>query len=179
MRTKRYHPTSMFLHWAIFLLMAAALTFMESRSYLPKDDPLSATLRRWHMLAGQLVLLLVVFRIAARFMFGVPPLQSGPRWQMWIAHAVHAFLYLLMLALPITGILFNQAGGRDVSFFGWVLPHLIAPDKALGTIIRHTHDWLGNAVFYVVGLHILGVLWHQFVRKDNGLMRMAPGRDEA
>jgi cytochrome b561 len=177
MRTKRYHPTSMVLHWAIFLLMAAAMTFIESRGYISKTDPLRGSLRSWHILAGQLVLLLVVIRIAARFMFGVPRLQSGPRWQMWTAHVVHAYLYILMLALPITGILFNQANGRDVSFFGWVLPQVIAADKALGVTIHHTHNWLGNSVFYVVGLHILGVLWHQFVRKDNGLMRMAPGRD--
>jgi cytochrome b561 len=179
MRTSRYHPTSIFLHWAIFLLMATALTLIEYRGFLPKGDALKTPLRDAHMLAGQLVLLFVVFRIAARFIFGVPSLQSGPRWQMWTAHIVHALLYILMLGLPITGILFNQAAGRDVSFIGWVLPHLIAPDKALGHTLHDVHEWLGNAVYYVVGLHILGALWHQFVRRDGALRRMWPGAKKA
>lgn len=176
MRTNRYHPTSIFFHWAIFLLIATALTLIEYRGYLPKGDPMKNPLRMWHMLAGQTVLLFVVFRVAARFLFGVPSLTPAPRWQTWSAHTVHALLYILMFALPITGILFNQAAGREVAYFGWVLPQLIGPDKPLGRSLHDVHEFLGNAVYYVVGLHILGALWHQFVRKDNALRRIWTGR---
>jgi cytochrome b561 len=175
MKANRYHPSSIFLHWAIFLLFATALALIEYRGYLPKGDPMKNPLRYWHTLAGQTVLLFVLFRLAARFLFGVPRLVDGPRWQTWSAHTVHALLYILMFALPITGILFNQAAGREINYFGWVLPQFIGPDKELGHTLHDVHEWLGNAVYYVVGLHILGALWHQFVRKDNALRRMWPG----
>jgi cytochrome b561 len=176
MRTNRYHSTSIFLHWAIFLLFVTALTLIEYRGFLPKGDPLKDPLRYWHMVAGQTVLLFVVFRVVARFLFGVPATVSGPRWQTAAAHTVHTLLYILMFALPITGILFNQAAGREIHYFGLILPQFIGPDKALGRSLHDVHEWLGNAVYYVVGLHILGALWHQFVRRDNALRRMWPGK---
>ena len=175
MKPQRYHPAYIFLHWAIFLAMATALALIEYRGYVPKGDPLKATLRNYHMLAGQLVLLFVLFRIVARFLFGVPALENGPRVQKLVAHIVHILLWVLMLGLPLTGILFNQAAGRDVVFFGWVLPQLVGTDKPLGHTLHDIHEWLGNAVYYVVGLHILGALFHQFMLKDNGLKRMWPG----
>jgi cytochrome b561 len=175
MKANRYHSTSIFLHWAIFLLFVTALTLIEYRGYLPKGEPLKKSLAYWHMLAGQTVLLFVVFRVAARFLFGVPRLADGPRWQIWTAHTVHALLYLLMFGLPITGILFNQAAGREINYFGLVLPQFIGLNKELGHTLHDVHEFLGNAVYYVVGLHILGALWHQFVRRDNALSRMLPG----
>jgi cytochrome b561 len=179
MKASRYHPTSIFFHWAIFLLIAAALILIEYRGYLPKGDPLKDPLKTAHMLAGQLVLLFVVFRLAARFIFGVPPALRGPRWQTLAAQAVHFLLYLVMFALPIAGILFNQAAGREVAFFGWVLPQMIGVDKALSRELHGVHVWLGNSVYYLVGLHILGALWHQFVRRDGGLRRMWPGASQS
>lgn len=176
MKTERYHPASIFFHWAIFLLIASALALIEYRGYVPKGDEMRNTLRNWHMLAGQTVLWLVVLRVAARFFFGAPSLTPGPRWQVASAHLVHALLYILMFALPITGILFNQAAGREVAYFGLTLPQFIGPDKPLGRTLHDLHELLGNAVYYVAGLHILGALWHQFVRKDDALRRMWPGR---
>ncbi len=172
MNQKRYHATSIFFHWAIFLLMALALAAIEYRGFLPKGDPDKKIILHNHMLFGQLVFVFVVLRVASRFSFGVPSALSGSRWQIWVAHAMHALLYLVMFALPITGVLFTQAGGKEVDFLGWVLPHFIAPDKALKGSIKEVHEFIGNAVYYLVGLHILGALWHQFWLKDGTLRRM-------
>jgi cytochrome b561 len=172
MNQTRYHPATIFFHWVIFLLFVVALAAIEYRGYLPKGDPLKDSIVNIHMLAGQLVFLFVLFRAAARFRFRAPAALSGPRWQTWAAHGVHGLLYLMMFGLPITGVLFNQAGGWDVNFFGWVLPQLIAPNKELGDTLHGIHEWIGNAVYYLVGLHILGALWHHFALKDGTLRRM-------
>ncbi|MDY7579754.1 cytochrome b [Herbaspirillum sp. RTI4] len=172
MNRNRYHPASVFFHWMIFLLFVIALAVIEYRGDVPKGDPLRDTLRTIHMMTGQLVFLFAAFRIAARFRFGVPAALPGPRWQTWSGEAVHILLYVIMFALPITGVLFTQAGGRDVSFFGLILPQLISPDAALKESIRDIHELIGNAVYYVVGLHALAALWHHFIRKDSTLRRM-------
>ncbi|MFX5622514.1 cytochrome b/b6 domain-containing protein, partial [Acinetobacter baumannii] len=85
-------------------------------------------LRTVHMHAGQLVLIFVVVRLIARKLLGVPPELPLPRLQQLGASAVHLLLYAVMIGLPITGILFTQAGGRDVVFFGMTLPVILAKD---------------------------------------------------
>ena len=169
----RYHPISVFLHWLIFLLFSAALGFIEYRGYLPKGDLLKKTLRNWHMLAGQLAFLFVLLRIMARLKFAAPAAVSGAHWQTLSAKVTHGLLYAVMLALPVSGVLFTQAGGKEVQFFGLVLPTLIAPDAALKTNIRYLHEWVGNAIYFLVGLHVLGALWHQWIKKDGLMNRMA------
>lgn len=172
MNRTHYHPASIFLHWFIFLLFVIALATIEFRGEVPKGDPLRDTLKTIHMWTGQLVFLALWLRLAARYLFGVPPAVAGPRWQTWSASAVHGLLYLPMLALPITGVLFTQAGAKDVSFFGLMLPQLIAPSPDLKTSIKAVHEFIGNSIYYLVGLHILGALWHHFVMKDGTLRRM-------
>ena len=174
MQRNRYHPSSVFFHWVIFLLFVIALAVIEYRDDIPKGEPLRDTLRTVHMMAGQLVFLFALFRIAARIRFGAPASLPAPRWQIGGAHAVHGLLYLIMFALPITGVLFTQAGNKEVAFFSWVLPTLISPNPALKSSIKEIHELLGNAVYFLVGLHILGALWHYFITKDQTLQRMLP-----
>lgn len=174
MTNQRFHPVSAIMHWVMFVLIAAALAAIEIRGDIPKGDPLRDTLRNWHMLAGQLVFLCLLVRIAARIRYPAPPALPAPRWQTGSAHLVHGVLYLLMLAIPVTGVLFYQAGGREVNFFGMVLPVLIAPNPDLKQNIREFHELMGNAVYVVVGIHILGALYHQFIQKDGTLLRMLP-----
>lgn len=124
------------------------------------------------MLAGQLAFLFVLSRVVARLRFAAPAAVSGPRWQTLSAKAVHGLLYAVMFALPISGVLFTQAGGKEVEFFGWLLPTLIAPDAALKASIKDLHQLFGNTVYFLVGIHVLGALWHQWVRKDDVMNRM-------
>jgi len=60
-----------------------------------------------------------------------------------------------------------------VVFFGWTLPHLIAVNDDWHDNIQDVHEFLGNAVYYLVGIHIAAALWHQWVRKDAILRRMS------
>lgn len=169
---KKYHPASVFLHWFIFLLFIVALAAIELRGEIPKGEPLRATLKTVHMMAGQLVLLFVLFRLAARWRFGVPPELDAPQWQARAAGTMHILLYLVMFALPVTGILFTQAEGKDVMFFSMALPRLIGSDPALSDTLKDIHELIGNAVYYLVGLHAAGALWHHFVRRDHIFQRM-------
>lgn len=168
-----YPRLTVVLHWLIFVLFVVALATIEYRDDIPKGDPLRDQLRLIHMTAGQLVLILVVIRLLARQLLGVPAELSMPTIQRLGAKAVHVLLYVVMFGLPITGILFTQAGGRDVVFFGTTLPVLMAKDQALRGPIKEVHEFMGNAVYFLVGLHILGALWHQFFDKMPILQRMS------
>lgn len=170
-RRNAYHPLSISLHWLMFLLFATALACIELRGITTKASPWHGTLRSWHIDAGLLVLLFAVVRVAARLGFGAPAVL-GAGIQVKLAHALHGVLYLVMFLLPITGVVFSQAGGRDVALFGWTLPHLVAADPVLRGSVKEVHEFLGNAVYFLVGAHALAALWHHFVLKDETLLRM-------
>lgn len=169
----RYHPLYAALHWLMFVLFVVALATIEYREDIPKGDPLRDLLRTVHMHAGQLVLIFVVVRLIARKLLGVPPELPLPRLQQLGASAVHLLLYAVMIGLPITGILFTQAGGRDVVFFGMTLPVILAKDMAVRGPIKEVHEFMGNAVYFLVGLHVLGALWHQLFDRMPILQRMS------
>ncbi|WP_035053377.1 cytochrome b [Andreprevotia chitinilytica] len=170
-RRDRYHPLSIGLHWLIFILFAVALIAIELKGNFPKGTPQRSQLMQLHMLAGQLVLIFALVRVAARWRLAAPKM-FGSGWQIGAAHLVHFLLYVLMFALPLTAIGFIQAGGGSVSFFGAALPQLLSPDPALKPTLKAIHEFLGNAVYFVVGLHVLAALFHHFIMKDDTLRRM-------
>ncbi|MFZ6748287.1 cytochrome b [Undibacterium sp. Ren11W] len=171
-----YHPVSRSLHWIMFILIAVALALIEVRGEIPKGNPLRDSLKSWHMLAGQLVFLFVIVRVLARLRFSAPPALPGGRWQTAGAHAMHGLLYLIMFALPISGVVFYQAAGKEVEFLGWILPQLVAPDPVLKGNIKEIHETMGNVVYFLVGIHVLGALYHHFIVKDDTLKRMLSGK---
>ncbi|WP_272939311.1 cytochrome b [Pseudomonas amygdali] len=48
----------------------------------------------------------------------------------------------------------------------------MAENPDLKSTLKSAHEFVGNAVYFIAGLHIVGALWHQFVQRDNLLTRM-------
>ncbi|MET0639622.1 MAG: cytochrome b/b6 domain-containing protein, partial [Hyphomicrobium sp.] len=59
-----------------------------------------------------------------------------------------------------------------VPFFGLTIPPIIGPDKELAHTLEEIHEFIGNALYYVIGLHALGALVHHYFLKDDTLLRM-------
>lgn len=171
-----YRKQQLVLHWIIFLLFAVALIAIEWRGTISGDagKQMRDTLRAVHISAGLLMFILAFVRVEERIRLGIPRTLGDSAWQIGLAHLLHLVLYIVMFALPITGIIFSQAGGRDVAFFGWVLPALIGKDQALRNSVRDIHLFIGNAVYFLVGLHVIASLWHHYFVKDETLSRMVP-----
>ena len=45
-------------------------------------------------------------------------------------------------------------------------------DKALAHRLEDVHEWLGNAMLVLIGLHVAATVWHGVVLRDNTLARM-------
>ncbi|MCL2658439.1 MAG: cytochrome b [Betaproteobacteria bacterium] len=173
MQTNRYHPLIVSLHWLIFLLFAVALIAIEYRGQLPKGDPAIGNVMAIHKQAGVLVFVFAIVRLLTRLSTTAPAILS--RWPLirFVAHAIHVVLYSLMFALPITGTLLSQSSGRAVMLFGWTLPTLVEKNPGLHDSIESVHVFLGNSVYFLVGLHVLAALWHHFVLRDQTLLHMS------
>lgn len=179
MAPRRLNSRAIFLHWLMFLLFITALTGIEYRDILPAGDPLKRTLRYVHIYTGQLIFVFAVLRVFIRFRYPVPPASHGVLWMAWSALLVHGLMYVVMFSQPITGVLFMQAGDKQLSWFGWVLPQLITPSPQVHFAIKDVHQWVGNSFYVLVAVHATGALWHHFGLKDDSLrnmLRRAPKR---
>jgi cytochrome b561 len=146
------------LHWSIAALVIWQLIFGEEMEALEHPADADATelfLANSHIWIGFAILALVALRIALRLVNGAPPPTETGRIATVLARISHAAFYVLLVAMPVTGIL-------DYYF------HL-----PTGEI----HE-LGKPLFIVlIALHVAAALWHQFIRHDGTLRRMlAPAR---
>jgi len=173
MHRRRYHPLMISLHWLMFLLFVVALCAIEYRGFLQKGDPAIGQVMSIHKQAGVLVLVLALLRLATRANTAAPPVLGALPLQRIAAHAMHVALYVVMFALPISGILMSQCAGRAVELFGWALPALVAQNDALRDLIKPIHEFVGNAVYFLVGLHLVAALWHHFVLRDETMNHMS------
>lgn len=172
-RTGNYAPAIIAIHWLTVLVIAGAFAAIEIKGYYPKGSDTRALLTATHMSLGILVLLLTIVRLAIRSRNPAPAIiPAPPAWQHAIASLTHLILYAALLAMPLLGWIMTSAGGHSIPFFGLSLPPLIGEHKELAHTLEEVHEFIGNALYYIIGLHALAALVHHYVHKDNTLTRM-------
>lgn len=170
-----YTRTAIGLHWIIAIMIACAFIFGSYVSNLP-FSPQRLRLISYHKWVGITILLLVLFRLLWRTTHSAPPLPEAiPPWQRFAATAAHGLLYLLMVAVPLSGWSYSSAAGVQVVYLGIIpLPNLIGADKALAHNLKELHEVLNYTLLVVVIAHVLAALKHHFIDKDDILARMLP-----
>lgn len=173
----RYGLLSSGLHWLMLLLFIAVYACIELRVLYAKGSAARDAIKDWHFMLGMLVFVLVWPRIAARFSGPTPEIRPAPpAWQQMASKLLHLALYAFMIVMPLLGWAVLSAGGNHVPFFGVELPQLMGEDKALAKTLKELHESLGNAGYYLIGLHAVAALYHHFIVRDNTLLRMLPVR---
>ena len=167
-----YPPLRIALHWLMVLLVVAVYAAINLSGAFPKGSSGRDTLKTWHYMLGLCVLALVVIRLLARWWQPGPPELPGPDWQKWLARGVHWGLYTFMVGMPLLGWLTLSTAGAPIPFFGFELPALLAPDKALSRQIKDIHETIATIGYFVIGLHAAAALFHHYVLKDGTLRRM-------
>ncbi len=181
----RYTSVAISLHWLIALLIIGLIAIGKYMDGLEETDHLRFELIQWHKSFGILVLLLIVIRILWRLTHKPPQLTVAmAAWEKFAASATHVLLYLLMLAIPISGWVMVSASPLNLAteLFGAVpWPHLPLgtadgySDSARETIAggaHQAHHLLANGLLALVILHTAAALRHQFIFKDNLISRM-------
>lgn len=128
-----------------------------------------------HKSIGLTVLALFLLRLAWRMADRRPPDEPSPAWQRLAAHVTHGLLYVLIVALPVSGWVFNSAHGYPLQWFKlFNLPPLVAKDDAVRHIAIIVHEYLFYGLLLVLAAHAGAALWHHFILRDNVLRRMLP-----
>jgi cytochrome b561 len=171
----RYGRVAMLLHWLAAALIVAGAGLGLTMTDLPLS-PAKLRYYAWHKWIGITVFLVAAVRLAWRLAVPPPPLPASmPRAQVAAARAVHALLYVLMLAIPVSGWLYSSATGVSVSYLNLVpLPNLVEKDKALASVLLTVHQSLNAVLAAAVLLHVGAAIKHQWFDRDGVLSRMLP-----
>ena len=96
-----------------------------------------------------------------------------------LASFIRYFLYILLLAMPLSGWIMATAHHKLPVLFEIPLPFPFMPtNAAVLELMPAAHLYLAWALFAVLILHICGALKHHFVDKDNVLKRMLFGKND-
>ena len=168
-KNARYSNTMIVIHWLTAALVLVAYLVSEGGRRVRVDPPVL------HFACGFAVLVLVFARLLARAAGGAPapPGSVGPTLAR-AAKLGHAVLYLLLVAVPLTGWYAVSRLGVPIDLWGLRIPAIAAAVKGRIGAIGEIHQIGGNAILILAGLHAAAGLWHQFVRRDHTLERMSP-----
>ncbi|WP_108662938.1 cytochrome b [Acuticoccus kandeliae] len=153
-----FTPLQKILHWAVVLLLIAQYLVLEDgmgpafRETVETGTPVLTTYPFAHMVVGIAVLVFALARLGLRAAVGapLPPAEEPPLAKM-TSHIVHFGLYALIVLLPLVG-----------------LGAYFIPSPVLG----EAHEVGSNLLLAFAGLHVVGVVIHQFWWKTGILGRM-------
>lgn len=170
-----YTTVAVALHWLVALGVFGAFSLGLYMHELPLS-PTKLKLYSYHKWAGVTIFVLALIRLAWRATHPAPPLPDHiPHWQRLAAHATHHLLYVLVVAIPLTGWLMSSAKGFQTVWFGVLpLPDLLDKNKELGDALALVHQSLNFAMAALVCTHVGAALKHHLVDRDDILARMLP-----
>lgn len=181
------------LHWAVAAIILFQLGvgfYMVNVIEMTVEGITERTeLTQIHKSWGFVVFVLALVRIAWRLMNRRPELPPAMgRAERALSEGAHLALYVLIVALPLTGWLLasssplNDAGGympqiRNMVFGLFELPDPYPKgDKALSDSFGAVHAYAAFGLAVLVTLHVLAALKHHVADRDGVLMRMVLGR---
>lgn len=177
-----YTRTAQLLHWVMALIFITAwLIGFYSGNFLTYDidDSFKGDVITLHKnIAGTIIFLLVI-RIFWRYTHPAPnlPPTMSPLMQK-LAHLGHFILYLLLLAMPLSGAIYSWSAGHPVPIiYLSEFPRLVQENPAIVAIAKPVHIYLSWFAGLLVAGHILVALKHHFIDKDHVLKSMI-GQDK-
>ena len=170
----RYTGTAQALHWIIALTIFGMFTLGLLFESIPRNT------RQWwinlHTVTGLFLFALVLFRLFWRI--GHKPLalpEGSSGFVRASSAAVHHTMYLLMIAIPVSGIIAYIWHAKVFDFGLFQLNFGVPNNKSVYDPAEQFHKYMGFVLMGLVALHFLAAIWHQLIKKDGLLLRMMPG----
>ena len=147
------------VHWlvACFVLFQIATGSTMSNDFLAlKDGKISieeVDQNSWyHLFFGLTIFLLMVIRFILRIILGVPkPTKQSSSMTIILAKIIHWLFYLVLFLVPISG------------FVAWNTSNVFIGDLHTASV---------NALYVLVLIHLIAIVYHQIFLEDNLIDRM-------
>jgi cytochrome b561 len=126
-----------------------------------------------HKSIGITLLALIVFRVFWRITHRPPAMLSSYKaWEKKLATGAHHLLYLLMIAMPLSGLVMAINSKYGVMWFG--IDFIGGLDnKNLREVFKEVHETIGAILLLIIIIHIVGALKHKLIDKDDTMKRMS------
>jgi len=172
----RHHPLLVALHW--FLAFGITVSLVRSffgLAHMSNADPAKLVALRLHMTAGMVISAVMLVRLIVRLKTSKPAaITTGFAALDPLAAITHYSFYGLVFAMAVTGLATAFLAGLFPIVYGHSGAAL--PRSFLVYPTRVAHGIVGWTLVALIGLHIIAVLFHQFIKKDGLLRRMWFGR---
>ncbi|HEX5755941.1 MAG TPA: cytochrome b [Arenimonas sp.] len=176
--SEHWGAVSLALHWLTFVLIIGLAIVGLVMTELP-NSPLKISVYAWHKSFGLTVLGLTLLRLGWRLIGPVPAPVPMPAWQRWAAAGTQGVMYVLLLAIPLSGWLYNSAAGFPLKWFGlFSLPKLSGYNPDLKHFAEETHETLFYLLALVILIHAAAALKHHYLDRDPTLRRMLAWRSK-
>ena len=192
--TTSYTKTAKVLHWLIAIGIFGMFALGWFMSDLPKEAPkqmaydlFNLGVYTWnlseeisprtfyfnlHKSIGVTIFALILIRILWRITHRPPALLASYKaWESKLASGAHHLLYLLMVALPVSGVIMATYSKYGIKWFG--IPFIKGLDNnPMRELFKEVHEIIGLIILLVIIVHIIGALKHKFIDNDDTLKRM-------
>jgi cytochrome b561 len=179
--TPRYDTLSQGFHWVTAIAVTIAFILGPGgfgRLMRQGIDPATRSDIVWHESLGLLVFALTVLRLVWVAVRPATPQFSLAGWMHGVSKFVHAALWTLLLALPVTALLALGSEAHPLTLLGGVrlerMP--VIANSAIAKLVDwgDLHGFLGDAIMSLAGLHAIAAIYHHVVVKDGVLAAMLP-----
>ncbi len=172
-RREGYSAPARFLHWVTAVAVFVAVPVGVAMTNLG-EGTLTNALYEVHKSVGIIAFAIVLARICVRVVMGAPaPEQGLSSWELFASTWVHRALYGLVFLMPILGWIGTSMCCSPVNLF-WTIPVTlpVTGSEATTKAIFALHKAGAFLLTGLVALHLAGVLFHVFVKRDHVLNRM-------
>lgn len=177
-----YGAIAKLFHWIIALMVIGMLIvgYIMVNVVRPFSSD-QITLLQWHKAAGVTILGLVLVRLLWRWVNTTPALpESINAAERAGAKLTHWGFYILLLAMPATGLLIQASFEYRDQFSPWIIewfPFLkaVPVEEKLHETFKEIHETIAWTIVGVLALHVAAALRHHIFKKDDVLKRMLPG----
>lgn len=178
-----YDPLSRAFHWVTAIVVTIAFILGPGgfgRLMRSGVDPATRSDIVWHETLGMLVFVLTVLRLLWVAFRPAAPQIAMAGWMQLASKGAHLALWALMLALPISAMLVLGSEGYPLTLLGGLridqMPLIANSGLADLADWGDVHEFLGNAIMWLAGLHAVAAIYHHLILKDGVLKSMLPQR---
>lgn len=170
----RYSRPALFFHWVLAVLVPFQIGLGWYMLSI-EGSPGSAAYFALHVSLGLTATVLIALRLLWRLRNRPHPLPHDiPAWQAKTAGLTHVLMYVLLLAMPVTGYLGAAVSGDALAYFGLPLPAWATTNDVLKEQLFTLHGFIAWALVVLVVLHVGGAFKHLLIDKDGVFGRMWP-----
>ena len=166
----KYGLLSKLFHW----LTAAGLIVQIPLGFYLVDldfDQSRVDIENYHILFGLIIFYAILIRLIFKVLTPIPDFKgSAFPGQKFIAKLNHILLYLTLLTVTISGILKKLFNGESLVVFFKKIN--LTYNYELSEQFYSIHILANYALIGLITLHILAVLFHKFLLRENILKRI-------